>query len=783
MLAWNEDTLLRGEALHLHRGNLLLHVSYPAIATLLCSLPLLAGHLSPAQEATGPKAPPTTNPNLLSINDVCSAAVPRAEQGNAFQWSPDGSAIAYFKPAEKGFDLRMEMDIVNADGNQRSALLSPEQLDKMFPARVDEESGMLIPDPKSTIGFQWGPDSGGLLVFSTSHIFWLDRKSLETRPLITGKEPISDVQLSPDGRWAAFVRGHNLWVISVAGGAERAITQGGDETLRKGELDWLYPTELGTRHGFAWSPDSTHLAYLEFNLKSVASYTPPFQSGKDDQAPTIDYPTPGTPIPVVQVHIAGLKEKSSTALVDTGTEKNIYLPRIQWLPDGRSIAVERLNRAQNHLDLLIADAHTGASKVLLTETDPYWINLSDTLYFFKTAPQFLWSNERSGYRHLLLFGLDGKPVRQLTDGKWEVISLDAVNERERKVYFTSTEKSSLERQLYVTSLDGGEAKRISTMSGTHEASFAPDTSAYVDTFSTVIKLWTRTVYRVGGPVGQLSDGPADAFTKAFVLDETSPAASKAPPLKEPFLLTMKTHDGVELNAMLLRPAAFNQEKKYPAIVYMYGGPGGQAVHDAWDGDISMWEQFLAQSGYVVFAVDNRGTAGRGHVFEENIHLRFSGQEISDQRDGVQFLKSLPYIDPARIGVWGRGFGGALTVTAMLHPPLFFKAGFAVAPVVNWFHYDAAFAEKYLGDPVTNQDGYLASSPLEYARSLKGPLLIGLGTSDLKVHLNQPMELQRKLVEARKYAEIALYPGQAHINKPDACSVLYQRATDFFAKSL
>ncbi len=747
-----------------------------AVAACVCFWLLSPQGLATAQQITEPKPPPPANPNLISIKDVCAAAVPRREEGNGFQWSPDSGFIAYFKPVEQGYDLRMELDSLNVADGQRKVLLPGPQLDRLFPARVAEESGLLIPDPKSTIGFQWGPDGNGLLLFSGSRIFWLDRKTSETRALINGKDALADVQLSPDGRWAAFVRDHNLWVVAVAGGPARAITQGGNDTLRKGELDWLYPAELGTRHGYAWSPDSSRIAYLEFNLKGVASYAPPFESNEDDDSSAIDYPTPGTPNPLVKVYIAPLKEKSPIVPVDTGAEKNIYLPRLQWLPDGKTLSVQRLNRAQNRLDLLLADARTGASRVLLAETDPYWINLSDTLYFFKTVPQFLWSSERSGYRHLLLYGLDGKLVRQVTDGKWEVTSLDAVDEQARKVYFTSTGKSPLERHLYVAGLDGNEAKRISNTSGTHEASFAPDASAYVDTFSTAIKPWTRTVRRaVAG---------SEASAKVLSLDEARTGAPKTALLKEPFFLTVKTHDGTELNGMLIRPAAFSPEKKYPAVVYMYGGPGRQAVHDAWDGDISMWQQLLAQHGYVVFALDNRGSAGRGHVFEENVHLRFAGQETSDQRDGVQFLQALPYVDPARIGVWGRGFGGALAVNAMLHPPLAFKAGFAVAPIVNWFHIDSAFAEKYLGDPVENQDGYLSSSPLDYAKFLKGPLLIGHGTADLEVHPDQTMELQHELVEARKYAEIALFPGQAHtIDKPDACSVLYQRATDFFAKAL
>ncbi len=544
-------------------------------------------------------------------------------------------------------------------------------------------------------------------------------------------------------------------------------------------MDWLYPAELGTKHGYAWSPDSSRIAYLEFNLSGVASYAPPFQLAEDPAAPTIDYPMPGTKIPQVRAFVINVNGKSPAVAIDTGTDADVYLPRLQWLPDGKRLVLERLDRIQARLDLLIADASTGSSRVLLTDKDPYWINLSDILYFLKDAPQFLWSSERSGYRHLYLYGLDGKLIRQLTDRQWEVTSLDAVNEREQKIYFTSTEKSPLERQLYVTGFDGHGAKPVTVFSGTHEVTFSPDASEYVDNFSTAIKPWSRAVYKL--------DEQKDAVsaTKVFVLNAEPPDAGKGPAFRLVNFTTVTTHDGVKLNAMLIQPAGFPSGKKYPAIVYVAGGPGQQAVHDAWDGDISMWQQLLAQHGYVVFAVDNRGTAGRGHVFEEPIHYKLSGQEIPDQMDGVQFLRSLPYVDPGRIGIWGRGFGGTLTVNAMFHPRLFtLKAGFAIAPIVDWFHYDTAFAERYLGSSVSNQDGYLSSSPLGRAHSLRNPLLVAQGAADLEVHADQSMELQHELVEARKYAEIGLYPGQGHtIDGPDACVVSYQQATDFFAKNL
>lgn len=744
----------------------------------LCIPVLWFGAFASAQPPVRNQPAAPTDPNEISIQDVCAAALPRAAQGRELQWSADGRTIAYFKPGADGRGLNMELDAVDADGGNHRVLLTSSAIDGLFPAMPTGHQGHLLPPPKDTIGFQWGPDGRGLLVFSNLQMLWLDAKTLQTRMLVAGKEPISDIQLSPDGRLAGFVRNHNLWVVEIGEGTTRALTGDGTDTVRKAELDWMYPAELGTKHGYAWSPDSSHIAYLEFNLAGVATYTPPFQAAEDRPEPTIDYPTPGSRIPGVRVFAVKVSSKSPPIAIDTGTDAEVYLPRLQWLPDGKQLALQRLDRTQSRLDLLLADASTGSSRVVLTDKDPYWINLSDILYFLKGAPQFLWSSERSGYRHLYLYGLDGKLIHQLTDGPWEVTALDAVDERKQQVFFTSTKESPLERHLYVTGFDGQGEKRLTGNGGTHLVAFAPDVSAYVDTLSTATTPWTRTIYKLDDQ----KDGVS--ANKVFAFNEASYGGVQPPALSPVDFLTVTTHDGKKLNAMLIKPPGFVSGKKYPVVVYVNGGPGDQAVHDAWDGDISMWQQLLAQRGFIVFAVDNRGTAGRGHIFEEPVHDKLSGQEMPDQQDGIDFLRSLPYVDAARIGIWGRGFGGTLTLNAMLHPHLGVRAGFAVAPIVDWFHYDAAFAERYLSDPVKNQDGYLSSSPLDDARLLKYPLLVAHGTADLQVHLEQTMKLQHALIEARKHAEISLYPGQGHtIDGPDACVVSYQRATDFFAKSL
>ena len=745
--------------------------SYRRAQTASVVLSLLITPALTAQRDSRLPSAATTQPGALTVADICQAA-PADRVWDRIQLSPDGNAVAFFQTAQQGPRLLPALSLRTLPNGESRVILAADQIEKLFPAKPTD----LQPEhPKSygpdLSGMLWSPAGNHLLLFNRTTLVLLDVKSSSTMTLVSGKSGIRDAQFSPDSRWLSFVQDHNLWIVPASGGAPRAITRDGNDSLLKGELDWLYPQELGTKSGYWWSPDSSSIAYLEFNLKGVASYTPPFHSDEDEEVETIDYPKPGTPIPSVRVFVAGINSSKAPVAIDTGADRNVYLPRVMWLPDSRRLAVQRLNRLQTQLDLLLADGRTGATRTLLTDTDAYWINLSDILYFLKGAPQFIWSSEKSGYRHLYLYGLDGKLITQLTQGKWEVTALNAVEESDKKVYFTSTQKSSLERQLYVVGLDGSSIKQLSTEPGTHHTAFIADGSKYVDTYSTATRPPIATLFKADG-------------TKVSDLGSTSAPEAHSKTVSPVEFMIFKTHDGIELNAMMIKPPGFSPDHKYPAMVYISGGPGKQAVHDAWDDDISVWHQFLAQQGYIIFAIDNRGSAGRGHLFEEYIHLRFGGQEMSDQHDGIRHITSLPYIDKERIGIWGKGFGGALTVQALFNPPVVYKAGFAEAPVVDWMQYDAAFAERYLGDTEKNLDGYLSSSPLDNARRFDSPMLVIQGTDDLRVHPDQSMQMSHELLEVRKYAEVSLFPGQGHnITDPDACSVLYQRANRFFAANL
>jgi dipeptidyl-peptidase-4 len=460
---------------------------------------------------------------------------------------------------------------------------------------------------------------------------------------------------------------------------------------------------------------------------------------------------------------------------------------VNWLPDSKHVAVQRLNRAQTNLDLMIADAATGASRVALTEKDQYWINVSDDLRFLQDGQRFLWSSERTGFRHIYFYSLEGKELAQLTKGDWEVSAIDAVDEKAGLIYFTATEKSPAERQVYRVGLDGSGFARITKEAGTHAVNFAPSAgsppglnmasnvttsvSAFIDTYSNTMNPPRQALLRPDG-------------SRIAVLNENKVAELANYQLSPVEFLQVKTHDGVMLNAWMIKPPDFEPHRKYPVLVYTYGGPHAQVVMNEWERSTFLWHQLMAEKGYIIFALDNRGSAGRGHLFEEPIHFRLGAQELSDQRDGAAYLKSLPYVDANRMGIWGWSYGGHMTLHAMFEDWNDFKAGFAGGPVTDWHYYDSIYTERYLGLLPQNEDYYKESSPIDKVKQFRGKLLIAHGTGDDNVHFANTLALINELIENGKYVEVMPFPGRGHgVSDGPARRLLMERVTRFFLDNL
>ncbi len=730
-------------------------------ATLLFST-FLAPFLEAQQPAGASKA--------LTVERIYSQPSLSGRLTRGLAWTPDGKGLSYFETKDFGKDAKTELWVMDVASGERRLLVSADKLESILPAETSRPTQATGLGRRAPSQYQWAPDGMGILLQGPKALAWLDLKTQTARTLVSAKAEVADPKISPNGRYVSFVRDHNLWRVSVADGNEAAVTQGGTEKLRKGELDWVYPEELDIKTAYWWAPDSSAIAFLEMDERKVSQYPLVDFSSPSGEAEMERYPAAGGPNPIVHVFVASLNDGATRAM-DTGAETDIYIPRVNWLTDAKHIAIQHLNRTQTTLDLLIADVATGKTRTVLSENDSNWINVSDDFTLLKDGKRFLWSSERSGYRHLYLFDLEGKQLAQLTRGEWEVSAVDAIDEAKGLVYFTATQKSPLERHLYRVALDGTGLTRITKDEGTHATVFAHNAAAFYDTYSNAATPPRQDLYRADG-------------TRIAAINENKIAEVADYHLSPMEFITVKSRDGVELNASIIKPPDFNPTKKYPVLVYTYGGPHAQVVRNAWGGANFLWHQLMAQKGYIIFSLDNRGSAGRGHAFETPLHFRMGAQELSDQRDGVQYLKSLPYVDVHRIGIWGWSYGGHMTLHAMFEAGDDFKVGFAGGPVTDWRYYDSIYTERYLGLPQKNEKGYQDSSPVKYAGQLKGKLLIAHGTGDDNVHFANTLSVINDLIEAGKYVEVLAFPGRGHgVSDPPARRVLMQRVTQFFLDNL
>jgi dipeptidyl-peptidase-4 len=685
-------------------------------------------------------------------------------------WTPDGKQLSYFETKGSGREAKTELWAMDAVSGERRLLVATDKLEMILPAETGRTTQATGLGRRAPALYQWAPDGAGILFQGPTALAWFDLKSQTGRTLVSGKAALADPKISPDGRYVSFVREHNLWLVSVSERKERAVTQGGTEEIRKGELDWVYPEELDIKTAYWWSPDSSVIAYLEMDERKVSQYPMVDFSSPSGEAEMERYPVAGGANPIVRVLVTAVSG-GEPRVMDIGAETEIYIPRVNWLTDSKHLAIQRLNRTQTTLDLLIADTATGKIRTALTETDPNWINVSDDLYFLKDGKHFLWSSERSGYRHLYLYDLDGKQLAQITKGEWEINSVNGVDEAKGVVYFTATEASPMERQLYTVGLDGSRFTRITKDSGTHDVNFAPNAATFYDTYSNAATPPSQTLYRAGG-------------TRIAAINENKVSELADYSLLPMEFLHVKSRDGVMLNASMIKPPNFDAQKKYPVLVYTYGGPHAQVVRNGWGGANFLWHELMAEKGYIIFSLDNRGSAARGHAFETPLHLRLGAQELSDQRDGVQYLKSLPYVDGSRIGIWGWSYGGHMTLHAMFEAGDDFKVGFAGGPVTDWHYYDSIYTERYLGLPQKNEKGYEDSSPVKYSGQLKGKLMIAHGTGDDNVHFANTLSVINDLIEAGKYVEVLAFPGRGHgVSDPPARRVLMQHVTQFFLDNL
>src|SRR5467141_1374907 len=504
------------------------------LATLLFSAFLATS--SAAQQPAGAR-------RALTVERIYAQPSLSGRLTRGLAWTPDGKSLSYFEIKGSGKEAKTELWVMDATSGERRLLVAAGKLESILPVDTSRPTQATGLGRRAPSQYQWAPDGAGILFQGPTALAWLDVKSQMGRTLVSGKATLAEPKISPDGRSVSFVRDHNVWIINLADGKERAVTQGGTEEIRKGELDWVYPEELDIKTAYWWSPDSSAVAYLEMDERKVSQYPLVDFASPSGEAVMERYPTAGGPNPIVRVFVASPNGGEPRAM-DTGAETDIYIPRVNWLTDSKHLAIQRLNRTQTTLDLLIAEAATGKTRAALSENDPNWINVSDDLYFLKDGKRFLWSSERSGYRHLYLCDLDGKQLAQLTKGEWEVSAVDAIDESKGLVYFTATEKSPLERGLSRVAFDGTGFILLTKDEGTHAAVFAPNAAAFYDTYSNT----------TAPPRQDLDRADVSAITSVNENKIAELADYQRSPME---FLTVKSHDGVQLNASIIRPPDFN----------------------------------------------------------------------------------------------------------------------------------------------------------------------------------------------------------------------------------
>jgi dipeptidyl-peptidase-4 len=733
----------------------------PNLAAAVVLASLLA---APSPGGTVEKEPPALKD---LTNELIHGGSLEGRSPTEFGWSPDGSRLAFLRRPEAGKTPLLQL----YDVASRQTMTIPMQ---------DDSAGKTL----SVSSFEWSPAGTAIAALAGGDLYLFEGiGEVPPRPArrltLTDAEE-KDASFSPDGAMIGFLRDHNVWVMDVATLSQRQLTGGNGEGVWNGEIDWVYDEEFGISTGFWWSPDSARIAYLQFDQRMVPTYPIVDWIPTHPEVKSQHYPKAGDTNAVVKVGVveagggkgarAGA-EIPPTRWIDLGTDADIYVPRVAWTADADLLAVQRLDRDQTRLELLVCNVKDGTVRPVLEEHDAKWINISDDWKFLSRGDRFIWGSERDGHRHLYLYDLAGRLIRRLTEGPWDVTDLSAVNEREGRIYFMSTQESPTQRQLYRVALDAAaRPEALTALDGWH-TTWVSSRGSFVDGFSTAMSPPVITVRdERGAAADTLDEGMAKelaGYRRGKVEFREAPAP-----------------DGTQLPAMITLPPDFDPSHRYPVLIYVYGGPHAQVVANQWAGARGLWHQMMAARGLIIWSLDNRGTGGRGRAWEEPVYRSLGKQELADQLAGVAYLKGLPFVDASRIGIWGWSYGGYMTLYSLLNSPGTFRAGVAVAPVTDWKDYDSIYTERYMDRPADNPDGYKDSAPLQKAASLRVPLLLVHGSSDDNVHIQNSVQILDAFVAAGRPVEFMLYPRKTHgILGHEARTHLYEKITRFLSDNL
>lgn len=603
------------------------------------------------------------------------------------------------------------------------------------------------------------------------HYIWdADSKTMEK--LTDGAHQMYP-SFSPGSDKIAYVQENNLYYKDLLSGAITQITDDGKwNHIINGASDWVYEEELYLTKAFEWSPDGEMIAFFRFDESHVSEFDMAVYDGLYPSEYRFKYPKVGEENAKVSIHTyhLGSKQLSKLNVAANDTE---YFPRMKWTRNPELLSVQRMNRHQNKLELLLVNCRSGAVDILLSETSDYYINVKDDLTFLEDGEHFIWTSEQDGYNHIYLFDMEGELEKQITRGPWDVTEFLGVDEKSGLVYYISGEVSPLERHIYSVSLKGKKKKQLTNDEGTHRIGFSSNFKYGLHTYSSVT---TPNVISIVD----------ENLHQMRVLKDNKSLAEKSEEYginsKEFFDMPLK--DGTSLNGWMIKPPDFDEKNEYPVLMFVYGGPGSQTVRNSWSGRNDLWFYYLAQQGYIIASVDNRGTGARGEEFKKMTYMKLGKYEVEDQIAAAEYLASLDYVAAGRIGIFGWSYGGYMSSNCLFQAPEVFKSAIAVAPVTHWKYYDTIYTERFMRTYKENEEGYDDGSPISHVDGLEGKFLLVHGTADDNVHFQNSVELVAALIKAGKQFDSFYYPDKNHGISGRYTSIhLYTMMTNFLLENL
>ncbi len=674
--------------------------------------------------------------------------------------APDGSRVTFLRGKDSDrnqLDL-WEYDIASGQTrllvDSKVVLPGTETLSDEEKARRERQR---IAALTGIVDYQWSPDAKTLLfpLGGELYLYDLGKQDREAvRQLTHGEGFSTDAKLSPKGGFVSFVRARNLWVIDLASGTQLQLTRDGSATIGNGVAEFVADEEMDRHTGYWWAPDDSAIAFARIDESPV-----PVQKRYEMYADRVEmieqrYPAAGDHNVLVQLGVVAPRAGATATWVDLGKETDIYLARVTWR-DPQHLTFQRQSRDQKKLELIEASLADGTQRTLITETGSTWVPLHNSLRFLKDG-RFVWSSERSGFQHLYLASADGRQLTALTSGNWPVDELLAVDEDAGTAYFRAGIQSPLRSEIYAVPLAGGAPKKLSQAAGMHSAAFANNASVYVDSWSNSSTPPQIELFRANGEkIATLLDNN--------LADPKHPYAKYLQAQRPVEYGTLTAADGkTALHYSLIKPEGFDPANRYPVVVYVYGGPATQTVTDSWPGrGDHLFNQYLAQQGYVVFSLDNRGTPRRGRDFGGALYGVQGTVEVADQLKGVEWLKAQPWVDGSRIGVQGWSNGGYMTLMLLAKASDQYACGVAGAPVTDWGLYDTHYTERYMNLPAANPAGYTEGRVLTHIDGLTSPLLLIHGMADDNVLFTNSTSLMSALQQRGQPFELMTYPGAKH----------------------